>query len=170
MSTRMRIFVAALTLSAAGFIGIVSDESYTSAAIIPTKGDVPTVGFGSTVYEDGRPVKMGDTITPVRALVVASAHIDKDEARFRASLPDVELFQEEYDLYLNWVYQFGIGNWRKSSMRRELLAGHYPAACHALLEYKKSAGYDCSTPGNKICAGVWTRQLKRHAKCMAAQA
>lgn len=169
MSNNTRILVAALTLSAAGFIGIVSDESYTTAAVIPTRGDVPTIGFGSTVYEDGRPVKIGDTITPARALVVASAHIGQDETRFRASLPGVKLFQEEYDLYLDWVYQFGTGNWSQSSMRRELLAGDYPAACHALLRYKYSAGYDCSTPGNKVCSGVWTRQLKRHAKCMAAQ-
>ena len=34
MKNSMRLLVATLTLSAAGFIGIVSDESYTSAAII----------------------------------------------------------------------------------------------------------------------------------------
>lgn len=164
-----RILVAALTLSAAGFIGVTVEEHYTSTAIIPVRGDPPTIGFGSTKYEDGSPVKMGDTITPVRALIVAQAHISKDEAMFRDSLPGVRLHQAEYDVYLNFVYQFGIGNWRGSSMRRELLAGNYAPACNALLLYKKSAGYDCSTPGNKVCAGVWTRQLKRHAQCVAAQ-
>ena len=29
--------------------------------------------------------------------------------------------------------------------------------------------YDCSTPGNKVCRGVWTRQQARHAACMEAQ-
>ena len=42
-------------------------------------------------------------------------------------------------------------------------------ACQALLRYRFSAGYDCSTPGNRICPGVWTRQQARHAACMAAQ-
>ena len=70
---------------------------------------------------------------------------------------------------MDWRYQYGGAAWRSSSMLRELRAGNYAGACQALLKYRFSAGYDCSTPGNKVCAGVWTRQLKRHAACMAAQ-
>lgn len=165
----IRILVAALSLSAAGLVAIVNDESYTDKAVIPTKGDVPTVGFGSTFHEDGRRVKMGDTTTPPRALVKALAHISKEETIFRASLQGASLSQAEFDIYMDWVYQYGTGAWGKSSMRRQILAGNYLAACDALLAYKFSAGYDCSTPGNKVCAGVWTRQLKRHAQCMEVQ-
>ena len=39
----------------------------------------------------------------------------------------------------------------------------------ALLAYRFSGGYDCSTPGNKRCAGVWTRQLERYETCMELQ-
>lgn len=166
---RARVLVASLTLSASAFIGLVVHEGYTDKAIIPTKNDRPTVGFGSTFHENGQAVKMGETTTPVRALIKAQAHISKEEERFRASLPGVKLHQAEYDLYMDWVYQFGTGNWIKSSMHRHLLAGNYRAACDSLLLYKFSGGYDCSTPGNKRCAGVWTRQLERHAACLAAQ-
>ena len=161
--------VAVLSLSAAGLIGLVAHEGYTDKAVVPTQGDRPTLGFGSTFHEDGTPVKMGDTTTPQRALVKAHAHITKDEAAFRDSLPGVALHQGEYDLYMDWVYQYGTAAWTKSSMRRELLAGNYKAACDALLLYRFSGGYDCSTPGNKRCAGVWTRQLERHGKCMELQ-
>nr|WP_307742537.1 glycoside hydrolase family protein [Massilia varians] len=156
-------------MSAVAFVGILTGEDYTETAVIPTKNDRPTVGFGSTFKEDGTPVKMGDRITPVRAVQRAAAHLSKEEGAFRASLPGVALHQAEYDLYVDWVYQYGIGAWRASSMRRELIAGRYPQACAALLLYKKSGGYDCSIPGNKVCAGVWTRQLERHRKCMEAQ-
>lgn len=166
---RIRVAVAALSLSAAGFLGIVMHEGYTERAVIPTKGDVPTVGFGSTVHEDGSRVRMGDRTTPVNALKKAQAHIGKEEARFRASLPGVFLTQAEYDIYLDWLYQYGSGAWAKSSMRRELLAGNHRAACDALLKYRFAGGFDCSTPGNRRCAGVWTRQLERHAKCLEAQ-
>lgn len=169
MNVNPRIVVAALSLSAAAFIGIATSESYTESAIIPTKLDRPTVGLGSTSYEDGSRVKLGDTIKPVRAIVLAGNHIAKEEAVFRASLPGVKLHQQEYDTYLDWTYQYGSGAWAKSTMRRELLAGNYRAACDALLMYRFSGGFDCSTPGNKRCAGVWTRQLKRHAACVAAQ-
>lgn len=166
---KIRIAIAALTLSAAGFLGIVVREGYTDTAVIPTKGDVPTLGYGSTVHEDGKAVKMGDRTTPVRALAKAQAHISKDEAQFRASLPGVALTQGEYDLYVDFTYQYGIANWRASSMRRQLLAGEYAKACDALLRYRFAAGYDCSTPGNRRCPGVWTRQLERHQKCMGEQ-
>lgn len=166
---RARMAVAALSLSLAGFAGIVVHEDYVSRAMIPTKNDRPTVGFGSTFHEDGTPVKLGDTTTPARAIVKAATHIGKEEQRFRASLPGVKLYQAEYDLYMDWVYQYGTGAWVKSSMRRELLSGNYRAACDALLKYKFAGGHDCSIPDKKVCAGVWHRQVERHGKCLAAQ-
>lgn len=164
-----RILVAALTLSAAGFIGLVSHESYTESAVIPTKNDRPTVGYGSTFWEDGRPVKMGEKITPVRALIVAQAHIGKEETSFRKSLPGVKLYPTEYDIYMDWVYQYGTGAWNGSSMRTNLINGNYVAACASMLKYKYSGGYDCSIPGNKVCRGVWIRQQERVNKCMSVQ-
>ena len=38
-------------------------EGYTDRAVIPVKGDVPTIGFGTTTG-----VKLGDTTTPPKAL------------------------------------------------------------------------------------------------------
>lgn len=164
-----RSLVAALSLSAAAFIALVVSEGYTGTAVIPVQGDRPTVGFGSTFHDDGRPVQPADTTTPVRALIKAQAHISKEEAAFRRSLPGVELSQAEYDTFVGFVYQYGMGTWSASSMRRHLLFGDHLKACNALLLYKRAGGYDCSTPGNRRCAGVWTRQLERHAQCMAAQ-
>jgi GH24 family phage-related lysozyme (muramidase) len=167
--SKTRIAVAALSLSAAAFVGIVVDEGYAEKAMVPTRNDRPTVGFGSTFHEDGSPVKMGDTVTPVRALVKAQSHVARTEKIFQQSLAGARLHPGEYDIYMNWVYQYGTGAWAKSSMRAHILAGEYRQACDALLRYRFSGGYDCSTPGNKVCAGVWTRQLTRHAQCMAVQ-
>lgn len=164
-----KIAVAAMSLSAAAFVGLAVHEGYTDRAVIPTKGDVPTVGFGSTRHEDGSRVRMGDRTTPVNALKKAQAHISKEEQIFRDSLPGVFLSQVEYDQYVDFSYQYGTGTWLKSSMRRELLAGNHRAACDALLKYRFAAGYDCSTPGNRRCMGVWTRQLERHKACVGAQ-
>lgn len=170
---RGRMVVAALTLSATAFIGLVGHESYVERAMVPTQGDRPTVGFGSTFHEDGKPVKMGDTTTPVRALIKAQAHIAKEENIFRASLEGASLNQVEFDVYMDWVYQYGTGRWQSSSMRQFILAGQYRQACDALLLYKRAGGYDCSTlingQPNKRCWGVWARQLERHKTCMGAQ-
>lgn len=129
MTTRKRIAVAALTLSLSGFAGWKASEGSTETPIIPTKGDVPTIGYGSTRYEDGTPVTLNDPpITPQRAEQLARSLHSEEERRFRVDL-GVELFQEEYDLYLDFTGNFGIGNWRGSSMRRNLLAGRYVQAC-----------------------------------------
>lgn len=171
MSNRTRMGIGALTLSAAALVAIWDHEGWTERAVIPVEGDVPTVGPGLTKRADGSPVQMGDTIKPLEGARRSLAHIQADEAKFKASLPGVELHPKEYDLYLDWMYQYGHGAWAKSSMRRHLLTGtggHY-AACRSLLAYSKVAGYDCSTPFNKRCGGVWTRQLDRFAICYAAQ-
>lgn len=166
---KSKISVGILSLSAAAFISLVSSEGYVERAMVPTEGDRPTVGFGSTFHEDGRPVRMGESTTPVRALIVAQAHLSKEEDLFRKSLTGASLSQVEYDLYMDFVYQYGITNWNGSSMRRHILASNYSAACDALLMWKRAGGYDCSTPGNKRCWGVWERQLARHKQCIGAQ-
>jgi GH24 family phage-related lysozyme (muramidase) len=182
--SKARIAVVALTLSTAALAGwfasegdgpiVTIDGVEHHAPYIPVKGDVPTIGHGSTRYEDGTPVKLTDPPIPrSRAQELAINLHSVEERRFKASLPGVELTQGEYDLYVDFVGQYGISNWRVSSMRRHLLSGEYTQACHALLNWKKVNGYDCSTlvngKPNKVCWGVWERQMARHAKCMKEQ-
>ena len=169
-STQTRVLVTALSLSAAALVGLAVHEGYTERAVIPTQGDVPTLGFGSTLHEDGRRVQMGERTDPVNALKKAHAHITREEARFRASLPGVHLTQGEYDVYMDFVYQYGIGAWHKpKSPRTWLLRGDHLGACDALLHWRFMGKFDCSTPGNRRCMGVWTRQQARHRACLEAQ-
>lgn len=166
-SKRTRMAIGALAVSAAAFTTWQAREGFTDHAVIPVKGDVPTIGHGSTHYENGAAVKMGDHITRQRADQLARNLMSKDEAKFKDSLPaNVTLSQDEYDVYIDFVGQYGIGNWNVSSMRRDVIAGRYTQACHDLLRYRFVAGYDCSTPGNRRCPGVWTRQQARYSQCM----
>lgn len=182
---RARVLVAALTISAAGFAAWVQGEGDGPVAVrddgvevhqpyVPMPGDVPTIGHGSTRYEDGRPVRLTDPpITRERAVALAHNLQRQDERAFAGTLPGVALYQEEFDLYLDFVGQYGLGNWRKPmSPRTWLLRGDYPGACEALLNWRFQAGRDCRQSQNwgpKGCKGVWTRQLERHKKCLAAQ-
>lgn len=190
MSIGQRIAISALSLTAAGLIGLVAKESFVGTAMIPTKNDRPTVGFGSTFRDDGTPVQMGDKITVVQALKRTQAHIAKDEIGLKKCVT-ADLHTAEYDEMVDHGYQYGIGATCNSPMVREANAGNYAQACEGYLEYKyltspnKTAGwtafkfdaagrpvrwrFDCSTPGNRVCAGVWTRSLERRNKCMAVQ-
>lgn len=164
-----RISVAALALSAVGLVGIVAHEGYTDRAVIPTKNDRPTVGFGSTFREDGSPVQLGDSITPPQAIARTVAHIAKDESGLKKCVT-APLNQTEYDILVNFAYQYGVDATCRSSVVRQVNAGNYEAACRSYTLYKFSGGYDCSLPANqRICGGVWTRNLERQSKCLEAQ-
>lgn len=150
----------------------IASEGIRLDAHIPTKGDVPTIGAGSTYYEDGTRVQLTDPpITRVRAIELATNLLDRDFGPcVRDSLGDTLVHPEEFKVAVDFAGQYGCYRWRNSSMARETRNGEYAKACRSYLKYKFAAGYDCSTPGNTRCMGVWTRQLKRYSDCMAVQA
>lgn len=166
MNVNKKYLVATLTVSAAFFTALIRHEGFSSKPYADG-GGVTTIGIGSTQYPDGSRVKRTDKpINKQRAIEIAQAHVSQDEQRFRASLPDVKLSQAEYDIYLDFVYQYGVAAWQKSSMRRHLLSGSHKQACQALLKYRFVAGKDCSVRSNH-CYGVWKRQLERYHTCLA---
>ncbi|MDX7880438.1 lysozyme [Acinetobacter nosocomialis] len=168
MTNQTKIAVTLLAASAAFFTSLIGHEGYSSKPYLDS-GNVPTIGIGSTKYENGTSVKMTDKpITKERAIQISKAHISKDEVAFRKSLPGVKLTQTEYDVYLDFVYNFGQSNWNQSSMRRLLIQGQARQACDALLKWKYVAKRDCSIRSNG-CYGVWLRQIDRHTKCIGAQ-
>jgi len=161
-----RIAIAALALSALGFSGIALHEGYTSTAIRPVPGDVPTVGLGSTTKADGSPVQMGDTITPPAAIALAVRDIAVKEAVLKDCI-NALLYQYEYDAYVSLAYNVGPGAVCNLSIPRKLAAGDYFAACRTILDFKKVQGRDCSAPENaRFCGGVWTRRQLEFKQCM----
>ena len=165
MSGRYKI--AGMGASAALLVALAVNEGYTPTAVIPVKGDVPTVGFGSTVKEDGAPVRMGDTTTPVQALQRTLAHIQKDESGIKRCVT-APLTQTEYDVMVDFTYQYGVPTLCSSSMVKLANRGDYAGSCQAYAEYRFVKKRDCSIRSNG-CYGVWTRQQARIAKCMGAQ-
>jgi GH24 family phage-related lysozyme (muramidase) len=166
--SRARIAVAALSLSAAAFVGLTVSEGWEPVATIPVAGDRPTNGFGGTVNEDGSAVKLGERIAPVPALKRSLAHIQKDEAGLKRCVT-APLHQAEYDLLVDHAYNYGVRATCTSSIVREANEGNYAASCEAYLKFRFVAGYDCSTPGNTRCRGVWLRSKARRDACMAVQ-
>ncbi|MGB9040773.1 MAG: lysozyme [Acinetobacter calcoaceticus] len=166
MSNKTKIAVVLIAASAAFFVPLKNKEGYTAKPVIPVAGDVPTQGHGTTVKPNGQKVKMTDpAISRDTADKWLRYHVGKDEAFLKKSLPNVKLTQTEYEVYLDFIYQYGQSAWSGSSMRRLLLANKPRQACDALLKWKYVAKRDCSIRKNN-CYGVWTRQLERHQKCV----
>lgn len=161
--SKAKVGIAALVLSAMGLVGLVGDEGWAPVATIPTKGDVPTVGFGTTGG-----VKLGDKIDPVSALKRAMKDVNGYEGALKRCV-FVPMSQEEYDTYVQFSYNIGSSAFCSSTVVKELNAKHYVSACNHILDWKMAAGYDCSTPGNTRCYGLWTRRVAARNACMEAQ-
>lgn len=171
MADTKRLPARTMKIGAAIIAAWIAFEGFTPAPVIPTKGDVPTIGHGSTHYEDGTRVTMHDKpITRVRAAELATNLLEQTYGKcVRDSLGETPVHPVEFAQAVDFAGQYGCATWRKSSMLRLTKQGNYTAACGAYLRYKFAAGYDCSTPGNTRCMGVWTRQQKRNAACMGVQ-
>ena len=171
----IRIAVAALSFSAAGLGALVLSEGYTDRAVVPTRGDRPTVGFGSTFREDGSPVALGDTITPPKAVARTLAHVQKDERGLKRCVT-APLTQGEYDLMVDFGYQYGVAAQCASSIVEHANTGRYRESCEVYRLYKwqgkRPNRRDCSRPvnwGPKGCKGVWLRAEERAEKCLREQ-
>ena len=158
---KQRILAAALSLSAAGFAGIVLQEGYTDKAVIPVPGDVPTIGFGTT---EG--VKMGDKITPPQAIGRAVRDINKFEGALKRCVT-VPLSQSEYDAFVSLAYNVGPGAFCKSGIVRKLNAMDYDGACAEIMRWRFFQGKDCAIPANK-CSGLYSRRKIESEQCRGA--
>lgn len=143
--------VAVLVLSAAAIIGIVIHEGYSDNAYIPVAGDVPTIGFGTTTG-----VKLGDKITPVKALERALTDINAFEDALKRCVK-VPLHQYEYDAYISLSYNIGSNAFCNSTLVKLLNAGDYDGACKQILRWDKFKGQPLK--------GLTIRRQSEYKKC-----
>ena len=159
----MRRTVAGLTLSAAALVGIVLHEGYTDRAVIPVKGDVPTIGFGTTTG-----VKLGDTTTPPKALARALTDVQQFEGALKQCVT-VPLAQHEYDALVTFSYNVGSRAFCQSTLVRKLNVQDYAGACAELLRWRFFQGKDCALPTNaRLCGGLATRREAEYRQCIGA--
>lgn len=151
-----RTGIAALVLSAAGLVHIVMGEGFREAAYIPVPGDVPTIGFGTT---EG--VKLGDKITPLKALERSLADISKFEGAIKQCVK-VPLYQREFDAYTSLSYNIGSGAFCKSTVVKRLNAGDYKGACEAILMWNQFKGAPLP--------GLTKRRQQEYQMCIGPQA
>ena len=91
-------------------------EGYKPKAYLCPAG-VPTIGFGSTMYTDGRKIKLGDTINEQQAYELLMW-----ELRNKAfALHGLNLNQNQFDSCLSFIYNLGIGAFAKSTLKKKIL-------------------------------------------------
>lgn len=148
----MRLPVRTLSLTAAGLVAILLHEGYKDKAYIPVPGDVPTIGFGTT-----QDVKLGDKITPEKAVVRALSDVNKFEGALKKCVT-VPLTQYEYDVYVSVSYNIGSKAFCNSTMVKLLNQEKYEDACAQLKRWVYSGGVKYQ--------GLVDRREKEYNSCM----
>ncbi len=147
-----RTAIAAFALSASAFVGLAMLENYRETAYIPVPGDVPTIGFGTTGG-----VRMGDTITPPKALARALSDVQKFEGALKKCVT-VPLYQHEYDAFVSLMYNVGAQAFCNSTLVKRLNAGDYEAACAEIRRWNRQGG--------KVSPGLTRRREAEYRQCM----
>lgn len=151
----MRKHIAALSLSAGLLVSVAIHEGYRGEAYIPVKGDVPTIGYGTT-----KGVKMGDRITPDRAMALLLDDLNSHSAGISKCIK-VPLHQHEFDAYSSLAYNIGVGAFCKSTLVKKLNAGDYAGACSEILRWNKMGG--------RVLRGLVNRRQAEYNTCIGPQ-
>ena len=94
---------------------IKSFEGYSKNAY-KCPANVITIGWGSTMYQDGSKIKMGDTITEEEAEDLLMWELDKKSI----GLHGLKLNQNQADSLLSFIFNLGIGAFKKSTLYRKI--------------------------------------------------
>ena len=115
-------------------------ESFKSKPYLCPSG-VPTIGYGSTYYPDGKKVTLQDKeITEQKASEILEYIANKDFGKNINKVVTVPLNQNQFDALVSFAYNVGNGNFNSSTLLRWLNQGNYKEASMQLLRWDKSKG------------------------------
>ena len=101
---------------------------------------IPTIGIGSTYYEDGTKVKMSDkAITKERAIQLAKNVVKSFEAQVNKSILPT-MVQNQFDAMVLLCYNIGESGFARSSVVRNFNAGNIQKAADSFLLWNKAGG------------------------------
>lgn len=112
---------------------------------------VPTIGYGSTYYENGDKVSLEDTaISEIAAEELFKTTLKKYERSVTNALT-VSVFQYEFDALVSLCYNIGSSNFSKSTLVKMLNEGEAPIdVADQFLRWNKAGG--------KVVNGLTTRR------------
>ena len=116
---------------------------------------VATIGYGSTYYADGKPVKLTDApVTEAQAQELLQATLAKYEACVNGAVK-MPINQNQFDAFVSFTYNVGCSAFRNSTMLRLFNGGYTPQA--AAQFYRWTLG------GGKVLAGLVSRRAAERA-------
>ena len=109
-----------------------------------------TIGYGSTFYEDGSPVKMGDKITKERADSLLEKVSDSFAAKVKGLIKS-DINENQFSALVSFSFNVGIGNLKSSTLLKKVNANPMDASIrNEFLKWNRASG--------KVLAGLTRRR------------
>lgn len=151
MNEKIRRNAAILTVSALTIVSIASHEGFREKAYRDVTG-VPTVGYGET-----KGITMDSTMTRLEALQRLSESAD-EHANGMIRCIKVPVSQGEFDAFLSFTYNVGVGAFCRSTLVKKLNKLDYEGACQELLKWTQAGG--------KVYPGLVKRRQQEYNTCI----
>lgn len=128
-----------LTTDSAGITLITSFEGFSSTPYTDQNG-IPTIGYGSTYYQDGTKVTMDDSsISQDQAVQILQSYVTKFENIINQHVI-VELNQNQFDALVDFTYNIGPGNFVSSTLLHLLNQSEYDQVPAQFMRWNKTGG------------------------------
>lgn len=113
--------------------------------------NIPTIGWGSTYYPDGKKVTLQDKeITEQKACEILEYIANKDFGAFVNKAVKVKLNQNQFDALVSFTYNLGNGNLQQSTLLKKVNQNDFIGAS---LEFEK-----WNKAGGKVLSGLTKRR------------
>lgn len=123
-----------MKLNNAGYLLITEFEGYSAKPYL-CSAKVPTIGYGSTYYTDGKRVTMLDKeITKVQAFEMFKTIADRFASKV-SKLVTSPLNQNQFNALVSLAYNIGTGNFASSTILKKVNKNHNDSTI--ALEFKK---------------------------------
>lgn len=110
-----------------------------------------TIGYGNTKWEDGTPVKKGDTITKEKAEALLNHYLIN---HVRPKIADLQLTERQYEALESLIYNIGWTAFARSKCYKAIKAKDWGTAFN---------NWDWISAGGKVLKGL----IKRRAEEIA---
>lgn len=114
---------------------------YSNSYLCPAS--VPTIGWGSTMWADGKKVKLGEVISMENAEKLLIWELTNKQH----CLNKLNLNQNQFDALMSFVYNVGVGNLMKSTLyKKALLNANDPTIRDEFMKWNKARVKGVLTP------------------------
>ena len=102
--------------------------------------NIPTIGYGTTIYPNGQKVKLGDLCTSEQATEYLTHDLRQTEQQIGLVVKSA-LSQNQFDALVSFTYNLGIGNLTKSTLLKKInLTPYDPSIMDEFLKWNKAGG------------------------------